>query len=127
MSLFTAIESGWPPRSQVASTAFVAMSTVASNPDGSTKLLRVLTATSALAPTTATEVGSPSKVTVPTAFGAFGYTAACVCLPLGNYHNMNEKTGRTGRMVFVVRRTTYRNQDGQDVAIGDSSIVYRQV
>jgi putative aminopeptidase FrvX len=27
-----------------------------------------------------------------TAFGAFGYTATCLCLPLGNYHNMNEQT-----------------------------------
>jgi acyl dehydratase len=37
------------------------------------------------------------------------------------------KTGRTGTMVFVVRRTTYRNQDGVDVAINDFSQVHRQV
>jgi putative aminopeptidase FrvX len=28
------------------------------------------------------------------AYHAFGYTSACLCLPLGNYHNMNETTGR---------------------------------
>jgi len=28
------------------------------------------------------------------AYLAFGYTAACICLPLGNYHNMNEDAGR---------------------------------
>jgi acyl dehydratase len=37
------------------------------------------------------------------------------------------KTGRTGTMMFVVRRTTYRNQDGVDVAINDFSTVHRQV
>lgn len=42
-------------------------------------------------------------------------------------HEIYEKTGRTGRMVFMVRRTTYGNQDGKDVAIADQSIVYRQV
>ena len=29
-----------------------------------------------------------------TAFCDAGYTATCICLPLGNYHNMNETTGR---------------------------------
>lgn len=42
-------------------------------------------------------------------------------------HDVYEKTGRTGRMVFVVRRTTYRNQRGETVAVVDSSIVHRQV
>ena len=28
------------------------------------------------------------------AYQAFGLAAACVCLPLGNYHNMDESTGR---------------------------------
>jgi len=42
-------------------------------------------------------------------------------------HEIYEKTGRTGRMVFLVRRTTYRNQRGEDVAIADQSLVYRQV
>jgi acyl dehydratase len=42
-------------------------------------------------------------------------------------HEIYEKTGRTGRMVFLVRRTTYRNQNGEDVAISDQSMVYRKV
>lgn len=29
-----------------------------------------------------------------TAFQNYGYDATCLCLPLGNYHNMNETTGR---------------------------------
>ena len=29
-----------------------------------------------------------------TVFDAFGYTAAAVCVPLGNYHNMNAATGK---------------------------------
>jgi acyl dehydratase len=41
-------------------------------------------------------------------------------------HDVYEKTGRSGRMVFVVRRTTYRNQRGEPVAVVDSSIVHRQ-
>jgi len=28
------------------------------------------------------------------AFQAYGYIATCLCLPLGNYHNMNERTGK---------------------------------
>jgi acyl dehydratase len=42
-------------------------------------------------------------------------------------HEIYEKTGRTGRMVFLVRRTIYRNQNGEDVATADQSIVYRKV
>ena len=42
-------------------------------------------------------------------------------------HDIYEKTGRTGLMVFLVRRTTYSNQLEQDVAISDQSLVYRQV
>jgi acyl dehydratase len=42
-------------------------------------------------------------------------------------HEIYEKTGRTGRMVFLVRRTTYRNQKDETVAIADNSIVYRKV
>jgi acyl dehydratase len=38
-----------------------------------------------------------------------------------------EKTGRTGRMLFVVRRTTYRNQDGEVVAVIESSMVHREI
>ena len=38
-----------------------------------------------------------------------------------------EKTGRSGRMVFVVRRVRYANQDGVDVAATENSVVFRQV
>ena len=31
-----------------------------------------------------------------TVFDAFGYTAGAVCVPLGNYHNMDRQRGRTG-------------------------------
>jgi acyl dehydratase/predicted metal-dependent phosphoesterase TrpH len=38
-----------------------------------------------------------------------------------------EKTGRSGRMVFIVRRTRYANQDGLDVAATENSLVQRKV
>ncbi|MPZ98027.1 MAG: hypothetical protein GEU80_01610 [Dehalococcoidia bacterium] len=38
-----------------------------------------------------------------------------------------EKTGRSGRMVFVVNRVRYSNQRGEDVAAVESSLVHRQV
>jgi len=38
-----------------------------------------------------------------------------------------EKTGRSGRMVFVVRRTRYVNQHGHDVVLVDSSMVHREI
>jgi len=71
LALLSAMESGWPPISQVASTVFVARSTWARTPEGLAKLSRVLTATSTLSPATVTEVGSPSSLTEPPAFGAF--------------------------------------------------------
>jgi acyl dehydratase len=37
------------------------------------------------------------------------------------------KTGRTGTMVFVVRRSRYVNQHAKDVAIQDFAQVYREV
>jgi acyl dehydratase/predicted metal-dependent phosphoesterase TrpH len=36
-----------------------------------------------------------------------------------------EKTGRSGRMVFVVRRTRFANQHGEDVAAYEQSLVFR--
>ncbi len=36
----------------------------------------------------------PGGVCEASAYQAFGYAAACLCLPLGNYHNMNDTTGR---------------------------------
>lgn len=38
-----------------------------------------------------------------------------------------EKTGRSGRMAFIVRRTRYANQHGVDVAATEASMVQRQV
>lgn len=36
----------------------------------------------------------PGGTCEASAYQALGYTATCVCLPLGNYHNMNEETKR---------------------------------
>ncbi|MFW6060340.1 MAG: M20/M25/M40 family metallo-hydrolase [Phycisphaeraceae bacterium] len=36
----------------------------------------------------------PGGTCEASAYQALGYTATCVCLPLGNYHNMNERTGK---------------------------------
>jgi putative aminopeptidase FrvX len=36
----------------------------------------------------------PGGTCEATAFVSFGYAATCLCLPLGNYHNMNEATGK---------------------------------
>ena len=38
-----------------------------------------------------------------------------------------EKTGRSGRIVFVVTRLRYANQRGDDVATNENSMVHRQV
>jgi acyl dehydratase len=46
---------------------------------------------------------------------------------LTKVHQVYEKTGRTGRMAFLVRRTTYRNQQDEVVAITDNTTVYRSV
>jgi hypothetical protein len=37
-----------------------------------------------------------------------------------------EKTGRTGKMVFIVRETTYENQKGEKVAVVEQSQVRRE-
>lgn len=42
-------------------------------------------------------------------------------------HEIYQKTGRTGRMVFLVRRATYKNQNGEIAGIADNSMVYRQI
>jgi len=38
----------------------------------------------------------PGGTCEATAYQAYGYTAACLCLPLGNYHNMDEAQGKIG-------------------------------
>jgi endoglucanase len=35
----------------------------------------------------------PGGACEATAFGAYGYEATCICLPLGNYHNMADIDG----------------------------------
>ncbi len=45
----------------------------------------------------------------------------------GQVTEVYEKTGRSGKMVFVVRRTRYENQRGRDVALVDSSMVHREI
>ena len=40
-------------------------------------------------------------------------------------HDVYEKTGRTGTMVFVVVRYTLSNQRGEQVAIVDNRFMYR--
>ena len=44
----------------------------------------------------------PGGTCEATAFVAFGYRAACVCLPLIHYHNMNEAAGRIDREVIAL-------------------------
>lgn len=39
----------------------------------------------------------PGGTCEASAFQAFGYVAACICLPLGNYHNMNEVNSKIDR------------------------------
>jgi endoglucanase len=36
----------------------------------------------------------PGGTCEASAYLSYGYTATCLCLPLGNYHNMNEATGK---------------------------------
>lgn len=36
----------------------------------------------------------PGGTCEASAYQAYGYTSTCLCLPLGNYHNMNDATGR---------------------------------
>ncbi|MFA9478996.1 M20/M25/M40 family metallo-hydrolase [Phycisphaerales bacterium AB-hyl4] len=36
----------------------------------------------------------PGGTCEASAYQSLGYIATCVCLPLGNYHNMNERTGK---------------------------------
>jgi len=36
----------------------------------------------------------PGGACEATAFRLMGYRSSCLCLPLGNYHNMNEQTGK---------------------------------
>lgn len=45
----------------------------------------------------------PGGVCEGTVFDAFGFIASAVCVPLGNYHNMDRKRGRTGPEFISLR------------------------
>ena len=44
----------------------------------------------------------PGGACEATAFRALGYLSTCLCLPLGNYHNMDEATGRIAPETIAV-------------------------
>ena len=48
----------------------------------------------------------PGGTCEATAYQCYGHTATCLCLPLGNYHNMNEATGRIAGEVISLRDFT---------------------
>ena len=62
--------SGWPPRSQLATTSLLVRSTLRSTPEGSVKEAEVFTPTKAMSPLTTVVVGSPSMGILPSGFGA---------------------------------------------------------
>ena len=45
----------------------------------------------------------PGGTCEATAYHTLGCAATCVCLPLGQYHNMNERTGRISRETISLR------------------------
>lgn len=45
----------------------------------------------------------PGGTCEASAYQAYGYKATCLCLPLGNYHNMNEETASIDREVISLR------------------------
>jgi endoglucanase len=45
----------------------------------------------------------PGGTCEASAYQTYGHTATCLCLPLGNYHNMNEATGKIDREVISLR------------------------
>ncbi len=49
----------------------------------------------------------PGGACEATAFQEFGFSAACICLPLGNYHNMDEDAGRIAAETIAL--TDYHN------------------
>jgi endoglucanase len=44
----------------------------------------------------------PGGICEATAYCTFGYAASCLCLPLGNYHNQNERTGKIDRETISI-------------------------
>ncbi len=68
----TAVESGWPPRSQSATASPVARSMCRRCPDGLVKLSLVLIPTKTVLPRAETAVGSPSRAMLPMGCGFAG-------------------------------------------------------
>ncbi len=44
----------------------------------------------------------PGGTCEASAFQAYGYISTCLCLPLGNYHNMNETTGKIASEIISI-------------------------
>jgi endoglucanase len=44
----------------------------------------------------------PGGTCEASAYQSFGHTATCICLPLGNYHNMDESTGRISPEIISI-------------------------
>jgi endoglucanase len=44
----------------------------------------------------------PGGTCEASAFGSYGYISTCLCLPLGNYHNMNEQTQKIDSEVISI-------------------------
>lgn len=59
----------------------------------------------------------PGGACEATAWQAYGYTASCICLPLGNYHNMNEDKKKIDREFISV--SDFDNLVKLLVAVGD--------
>ena len=45
----------------------------------------------------------PGGACEATAYQAYGHIATCVCLPLGNYHNMNELKGKIDHEIISMK------------------------
>ncbi len=75
----------------------------------------------------------PGGTCEATAYQALGYTATCLCLPLGNYHNMNDGTPmvfagakRSGRSKAVARaRPCKAKIDAEVISLSDYHALVR--
>lgn len=62
----------------------------------------------------------PGGACEATAFGSYGYTSTCLCLPLGNYHNMsNIDAVRDGKRPAKVKR--------EEIALSDFNSLVRML
>ncbi|MEE9211748.1 MAG: M20/M25/M40 family metallo-hydrolase [Phycisphaeraceae bacterium] len=60
----------------------------------------------------------PGGTCEASAYQSFGYAAACLCLPLGNYHNMNEDAGGERIVAEMISLSDYRGLVRLLVAVG---------